>query len=244
MIFVQIALQGDYVLKMTYMGWRRLQDGSKVHCLRAEKVPSGNIEEIANLVDARQVFRKRKTVEKQLALANNEPQTRGPSDREEAAKRTRLYVSKKQAAAAPSSTENGQKTSRRKAKTPERYEPQREPDWVITARQSHQGDAGASGSRPQEANPPLPQLPPPPPQQQQQPQQRQSTETMTVLVTRCLRNRVDLDRGLVGRSLARFFKLSKEEQETFGEILIELAAEPSLEAIEVFLHGIVGQNQW
>jgi hypothetical protein len=122
------------------------------------------------------------------------------------------------------------------------------PDWVRRAQLVE------SEQPPQSFLPPLPQRqqqrqqqqepegtvpppPPPPPQQRQQP-----GEAIDVFVSRFLRNQRGLDLVLVGRAVARYFKLNREEKESFRAMMLDLAEAPSVEALQAFLEGMVEQH--
>jgi hypothetical protein len=116
------------------------------------------------------------------------------------------------------------------------------PDWVRRAQlsdpepvqQPPQQQQQRQQQKPEAAVPP----PPPPPQQQQQ----QPGEPIDVFISRFLRNQAGLDLALVGRAVARYFKLNGEEKESFKAMMLDLAEAPSVEALQAFLEGMFEQH--
>ncbi len=106
------------------------------------------------------------------------------------------------------------------------------PSWDPTS------TAPASAVRPQQVQRSQQEPEAAPSQQRQQ----QPGRTVASLVAKCLRTQTGLDRELVGRALKKYFTLNGEEKESFGDIVLELAQAPSVEALQTFLEGMVEQN--
>ena len=86
------------------------------------------------------------------------------------------------------------------------------------------------------------------PQTQQQPLKRKRKPKeqpfdWVSLVTTSLINRSDLDRGTVGNYLLLFATFTEQEMETYGKIIVHLAADSSVTALETLLKGAIQQRQ-
>lgn len=104
-----VALQGELVLKMHYIGHRLLSDGRKVYCLHAEKMNSDNTEEIKELLNNQ---RKRKATGARPSCTNTPPVlTKEAKERNEAAKRSKAPLVSRKNVHSSSSSDSGQKFS-------------------------------------------------------------------------------------------------------------------------------------
>ncbi len=102
------------------------------------------------------------------------------------------------------------------------------PQQIQRQQQRHQqphGDAGPSQPRKPVSAPP--QL------------QDQQGNSIVDLVVKALLHRTDVDRTLVGKYLSLFARLPEITRDIDGSVILSLAADPSVEALQTFLESAV-----
>ncbi len=226
------------MIRMHYLGYRELSDGRKVHCLRAEKVRS------AEKVSSEKRFSLRRKLEEPLELPPRlakkhaqEALGKQFSVRNGAApspKRQQGPSVNKQATTVPKTIPQPRNTLKNTQKKPSQLTtPSRGPTSAAPAsavrpqqkRQQPDGDAGPSKS-PQHVS-------------SQSLKQKQPGNSMVDLVVKALLHRTDVNRTLVGKYLSLFARLPEDIRDINGSIILSLAAEPSVEALQMFLESAV-----
>lgn len=239
-----VALQDEeVVLKMHYEGHRLLNNERKVYCLHAEKMNPNNTEEIGELLDY-QDNRKATGIQPSCSTTPR-VQRREAMERNKGAKRSKAQLVPQKTAQLRSTSNDGQKISRKRKSTPERYEgtPYLVKNVVQAPYQHQQGKAGASSSKQQALNPPQQQRQQQPQHQQYQ-KQRQVVSTVQLAdqVSEALLNHPRLDKNLVCKYLPVFSRLTDKTSDIDGKNILKLAEEPSGAGLQIFLEASLQQH--
>ena len=223
------------MIRMHYLGYRELSDGRKVHCLRAEKVNTAQkvssrekasleVKESLKLPPrlarkrAQDAFAKQFSVRSGAALSPKRQQ--GPSLNKQATTVTKTTNTVKNI------QKPSQLTTPSPAPTSAAPASAARPQHVQQRQQRHQqphGNVGPSQLR----------------QHVAVQQQEQRGNSMVDLVVKALLHRTDVDRTLVGKYLSLFARLPEITRDIDGSVILRLAAEPSVEALQTFLESAV-----
>ncbi len=209
---------------MHYLGYRELSDGRKVHCLRAEKISSGQKpEEPLELPPRLAKNRAQEALAKQFSVRSGAALSY---------KRQHAPSLNKQATTVPEITTKPRNTVKNTQK----------PSQLTTPSPAPTSAAPTSAMRPQQVQRPQ--------QMRQQPrddagpsQPRQQLDqpcnSIVDLVVKALLHRTDVDRTLVGKYLYLFARLPEATRDIDGSVILRLAAESSVEALQTFLESAV-----
>jgi hypothetical protein len=235
---------------MHYLGYRELSDGRKVYCLRVEKISSARKARSANKV--------RSDVKNEEPL---EPPPRLAKKRAQDALAKHFSSGGAQGAPSPM-RQQGPSLNKQATKVPAQKIPQPrntarniKPSQLTTASPAPTSTAPATAVRPQQgqqqrqqmrqqpnndAGPSNPrQQYVPAPLRQQDPEKQQPGSSIVGLVVKALLHRTDIDRTLVGKYLSLFARLPEITRDIDGSVILRLAAEPSVEALQTFLQSAV-----
>ncbi len=227
------------MIRMHYLGYRQLSDGRKVYCLRAEKVTSAKTSfgQKSNKRLKLPPRLARKHAQEALAkqFLSRRAQGAAPSP-----KRQQRPPLNKQATTVPkpssqphNTVDNAQKPSQLTIPSPDPTSAAPpasavRPQQVERPQQRHQQPHGGAGpSQPREHVAVLSQ------------QQEQPGNSIVDLVVKALLHRTDVDRTLVGKYLSLFARLPEVTRDIDGSVILRLAAEPSVEALQTFLQSAV-----
>jgi hypothetical protein len=220
---------------MHYLGYRVLTHGNKIYCLRSEKNPSRKKRKLSKASTPSLVVSKRQDHVGHHELAAGD--LAGPSavkvKTRSMTKRKETFFDTCHEHLPMGATKMAQPRPDGLALLEADQEPTASdvsphhamPDWVQRAQEVH--PAACQQNSPQQ-------------QHQQQASQPAANPVDWVLsVARSLRNRSDLDRSLLGRYLSIFGRFSKGEQEIYGKIILELAADTSVVGLHSLLESAV-----
>ncbi len=222
---------------MHYLGYRELSDGRKVHCLRAKKIIS--VDKSEKLPPRLARKRAQEALAKQFS--SGRPQGAAPSS-----KRQQAPSSNKQATKLSKKLPKPHNTVKNAQKKPSqgtipRPAPTSAAAPAPAVRQQQQVE-GPQQKRQQpysDANPSQRHQHVTLPSQQQEPEQEQPGNSIVDLVVKALLHRTDVDRTLVGKYLSLFARLPEITRDIDGSVILRLAAEPSVEALQTFLESAV-----
>jgi hypothetical protein len=232
---ISFLIQGD-VIRMHYLGYRELSGGRKVHCLRAEKVSSGHKREETLKLPPRLA---RKRAQDALSKHFSSGQTQGAAP---PAKQQQAPSLNTQATKVPKTIPQPRNTVKPIQKPSQLTTPSPAPtsaappasavrqQQVQQRQQRHQqphADAGPSQPRQQHIAAPS------------QQQHQQPGNSIVGLVVKALLHRTDIDRTLVGKYLSLFARLPEITRDIDGSVILRLAAEPSVQALQTFLESAV-----
>jgi hypothetical protein len=225
------------MIRMHYLGYRELSGGRKVHCLRAEKISSrekvNTVKKMTSVEKSNQPLELPPRLAKKLAQeALSKQFSSGQAHRAAPLPKQQQATLNKQATKAPRTISQPRNALKNTQK----------PSQLTTPSPAPTSAAPASVVRPQQVQRPQ--------QMRQQPrddagpsQPRQQLDqpgnSMVDLVVKALLHRTDVDRNLVGRYLSLFARLPEITRDIDGSVILRLAAEPSVEALQTFLESAV-----